>query len=200
MKGTASLHRERMIARMLRSHYDGRYTDEDIEWITVENGTHVPLVDGVAVGGPLQGVHFHHVNHRPNDVKFYKAYGGGGGGGSPSANNANNRNGKKYAKILLSLKKIMNHIKYAPDISIDDEGEYAEVSSDILRKSIEREAVKGKDNSYPYFGFSKTYNFAYFYYCSSIGDFGIKRVYKNTDRNRNLLNAIDEFMKDWDKL
>ena len=32
--------------------------DDDIDWITVENGEHVPLKNGTAIGGPLKGADF----------------------------------------------------------------------------------------------------------------------------------------------
>jgi len=36
----------------------GREDAKDVEWITTENGTHIPLKDGEAVGGPLKGEDF----------------------------------------------------------------------------------------------------------------------------------------------
>ncbi len=45
--------RNNMVKRLLRTDAD----DEDIQWITV-NGTHVPLKDGTAVGGPVKGQKF----------------------------------------------------------------------------------------------------------------------------------------------
>lgn len=35
-----------------------RYDADDLEWITTENGAHVPLKDGKAVGGPMEGETF----------------------------------------------------------------------------------------------------------------------------------------------
>lgn len=50
------------IASNLRGQYSNdTHTDasnDDIDWITMENGEHVPLVGGVAIGGPMKGKNF----------------------------------------------------------------------------------------------------------------------------------------------
>ena len=35
-----------------------RLDAEDVDWISTDNGTHIPLIDGKAVGGPLKGKEF----------------------------------------------------------------------------------------------------------------------------------------------
>lgn len=50
----------RIQARMFARRYDSADGD-DIEWITA-NGTHIPLVNGKAVGGPLKGADFSKAN------------------------------------------------------------------------------------------------------------------------------------------
>ncbi len=44
--------RKRMINRLLRQDNGD---NGDIQWITTDTGTHVPLKDGVAVGGGNEG-------------------------------------------------------------------------------------------------------------------------------------------------
>ena len=46
----ANRHRQIMILRCVY-----RIDERDVEWITLENGVHVPVKDGVAVGGPIKG-------------------------------------------------------------------------------------------------------------------------------------------------
>ena len=77
---------ERIRAKYLKRL--SRYDDEDTEWITLSpSGTHVPLKDGVAVGGPFKGQEF-------NDAK--------GSGASSSSSHVNNKGVKNSSESIKS--------------------------------------------------------------------------------------------------
>lgn len=64
-----------------RDYRQSRFDADDVEWITV-NGAHIPLKDGIAVGGPpaLKGKKF-------NKAKYTTSNSNNSSGGEPSSSN-----------------------------------------------------------------------------------------------------------------